>query len=391
MLTSALVLAMVLGQAEVKPAAPEPVRAAVESPRDVSAMLAPIVAKHKVPGMAVAVVLDGRIVASGASGVRAMGSPETVTTRDLWHLGSCTKAMTATLAGVMVEKGEIAWETTLGEVFPEIEMKEAWKKVTLRQLTTNRSGAPTGLEKDGLWGRLWRFKGTATEARLELLKGVVKWEPDAAPGTKFIYSNAGFAMAGAMLERNAGKSWETLLTERVLAPLGLTSVGFGAPGTAEKVDQPRGHRGGKAVPPGKDADNPVAIGPAGTAHMTIEDWAKFAMAHAEGDRATKPILGAKTWALLHEAYPASGTADKDEYAGGWGVTTRPWAKGKGAGDTGRVLTHSGSNTMWHCVAWVAPERRFAVVVTCNQGDGQAGQATDAAAGAMIGEFLKAGR
>jgi CubicO group peptidase (beta-lactamase class C family) len=396
MLTTALFLSLLLAQ----PGTPAPTAtlpaptATADAPRDIGDLLAPILKKHKVPGMAAAVVLDGKIVAIGATGLRELGKPDAVTVGDLWHLGSCTKAMTATLAAVMVEKGEITWETTLGETFPEIAMKDAWKPVTLRQLTTNRSGAPGGLDKDGLWGKLWSFKGTPTEARLALLTGVVANEPDAAPGSKFIYSNGAFAMAGAMLERKSGKGWEELITERLFKPLGITTAGFGAPGDAKTITQPRGHRGGKAMPPGPahtGADNPVAIGPAGIAHMSIADWARFVMAHADGERPVDQgstlLLKPDAFKFLHEPYPATDAADKERYAGGWMVSTRPWAKGAQDRDTGRVLTHGGSNTLWHCVTWVAPERRFAVVVACNQGDGEATKANDAAAWAMIQEFL----
>lgn len=396
-----MLLALLLAQPQATPSAstpptPAPVAPSVSEPRDISALIEPILKKHAVPGIAAAAVLDGKIVAIGVAGVREIGKPEAATTNDLWHLGSCTKAMTATLAAVMIESGELSWETTLGEVFPEIPMKGAWKSVTLRQLLTNRSGAPAGLDKDGLWAKLWTFEGTPVDARLKLLAGVVAHDPQAAPGSKFIYSNAGFAMAGAMLERKAGMSWEELITKRLFKPVGITTAGFGSPGDAKSLSQPRGHRGGKAIQPGKNADNPVAIGPAGIVHMTIADWARFALLHAEsrapeplaGVSPARPLLPASAWAKLHEPYPAATEKDKDIYAAGWLVATRPWAKGSGPTDTGRVLTHGGSNTMWHCVTWVAPERRFAIVIACNQGDGDAPKALDAVAAALIQDLLK---
>ena len=399
MLTPALLAALLITQAGGVPSLPEPrelptLAPSCEPPKDISNQLASTIKKHEIPGMAAAVIRDDWLVALGAAGVRELGKPEAVQTTDLWHLGSCTKAMTSTLAAIMIEKGELSWETTLGDVFPELAMKEAWKPVTLRQLTTNRSGAPSGLDKDGLWGTLWSFKGSPAEARLALLAGVVAHEPAAAPGSKFIYSNAGFAIAGTMLERKSGKPWEELMTERLFKPLHITTAGFGAPGDAKAVSQPRGHRNGKAIQPGPahtGADNPVAIGPAGIVHMSIADWARFVAVHAEGERDLKrnppPLLKPDAFKFLHEPYPAANDKDKDQYAAGWMVTSRPWAKGDGKNDTGRVLTHGGSNTMWHCVAWVAPERRFAVVVACNRGDGEATKANDAAVWAMIQEFL----
>lgn len=359
-------------------------------PRDVSATLAPIVEKTKIPGMAAAIIRDGKLYAVGASGVRALGRLEKVTIEDKWHLGSCTKAMTATLAGVMVEEGELAktkridWETRVVDIFPKVATKPGWKTCTLEMLLKNRGGVPTDLNKDGLWGRLWNVKGGAVDARRELLNGVLSWEPSHAPGTAYEYSNGGFAIAGLMVETRAGKPWEELMTARIFKPLGITSAGFGAPGTPDRYDQPCGHAKGKVIKPGAGSDNPVAISPAARVHMTISDWAKFVGAHAAGESAIeskddKRLLKPETFKKLHT--PAEDPGVK--YAMGWVVTSRPWAKGKAAGDTGRVLQHNGSNTMWYCSAWVAPERQFAVIVACNQGDGEALSACDQAAAALI--------
>ncbi|MEK6703627.1 MAG: serine hydrolase domain-containing protein [Planctomycetota bacterium] len=352
-------------------------------PKDVSGALAKIVETSKIPGMAAAIYKDGAVTTTGAAGLRALGREEKVTIQDKWHLGSCTKAMTATLAGVLVEQGVVTWETTLEGAFARIDMKPAWKPCTLDMLLHNRGGVPGDLNKDGLWGRLWSTKAGPRDARQDLLRTVLSWEPASAPGTKYEYANGGFTIAGAMLERFADKPWEELVQSQVFTPLGITSAGFGAPGTPGKFDQPCGHVKGKAIGPGPGSDNPAAIGPAGTVHMTISDWARFVGAHAAGEstpgKDDKRILKPETFKKLHTAAPDP----KTQYAMGWLVTTRPWAKGVGKGDTGRVLNHNGSNTMWYCVAWVAPERDFAVVVACNQGDGDAAKACDQAAATLI--------
>src|SRR5438093_1398063 len=126
--------------------------------------------------------------------------------------------------------------------------------VTLHQLLTKRGGAPGALEKDPLWLKLWQHKGTPTSARRLLLEGVTSKPPEAPPGTKFIYSNAGYSIAGYMAEKVTGKSWEDLMREKIFRPLGMTTAGFGAPGTRAKNDQPRGHQAnGTPVEPGSTA------------------------------------------------------------------------------------------------------------------------------------------
>src|SRR5262245_13058490 len=93
---------------------------AADAPRDVTAVLAPIRAKHDLPAMAGAIVAAGEVAAIGVDGVRERGKPEKATTGDLWHLGSCTKAMTATLCAELVEDKKLSWTTTVGDVFGDV-------------------------------------------------------------------------------------------------------------------------------------------------------------------------------------------------------------------------------------------------------------------------------
>src|SRR6185295_300556 len=136
---------------------------------------------------------------------------------------------------------------------------------------------------------------------------------------------------------------------------------------------------GKPVEPGPGADNPVAIGPAGIVHCTIGDWAKFISLHLLGARGEQGPIKFKpdTFTKLHTPGPGEGTA----YAMGWGVAKRQWAKSQGG--TGTALSHSGSNTMWFCTVWIAPEKDFAVLVACNQGGDKAAKACDDAVMALI--------
>jgi CubicO group peptidase (beta-lactamase class C family) len=340
---------------------PFTVRAVTGPAKDVSALLAPIIQKHDVPGMAAAVVRNGEIVALGVAGIRTRGKPDKIATADRFHIGSDTKAMTAMLCGILVDEGKLKWDQTLGQTFPELKksMNPQYQAVTLEQLLTQRGGAPGELEKDDLWGKLWQYKGTPTGARRLLLLGVTSQPPEAPPGTKFIYSNAGFSIAGHMAEKVTGKSWEDLMREKIFRPLGMTTAGFGAPGMRAKNDQPRGHKAdGSPVEPGPEADNPVAIGPAGIVHCSIGDWAKFVAANLPS--AKTKLVKPETLEKLHA--PALG---EPKYAMGWIIAdNQPWAGGP-------ALTHAGSNTMWFAVAWLAPKKDFAVVVACNQANAEA--------------------
>jgi CubicO group peptidase (beta-lactamase class C family) len=353
---------------------------------DVGRALETIAAKHKIPAIAAVAIRGDQIIGSGVAGLRKVRSTERLTLDDQFHLGSDTKAMTATLAGLLVEEGKLKWTTTLGDVFGDTvkTMAPAWKSVTLDQLLSHRAGMPPNTDP-AQRQRAFRSAPVA-ELRREFVADVLSHPPEYPPGSKFEYSNTGFIVLGAIIEKITGQMCDDVMQERVFKPLAITTAGFGAPGTAGKIDQPWGHReDGTPINPGSpNADNPAIYGPAGTSHMTMGDWSKFVGLHLRGDPSNPQraltLLKAETIEHLHAADGGQG------YMGGWGVLTRSWAKGKSAGATGKVLTHAGSNTMWFCAAWVAPEIDFAVLVACNQGGDAATKACDEAAGAMIREF-----
>jgi CubicO group peptidase (beta-lactamase class C family) len=356
------------------------------APANLDATLAPIIARHKIPGMAALVLRGDQIAAAGVAGVRKAGSPERITLEDKFHLGSDTKAMTATLLGLLVDEGKVQWTTTLGELFGDSikDLHPDWKNVTLQQVLAHRAGLPRDV---GVLKRaaLARSQKTLPEQRLEALISVLSQKPESTPGEKYSYANVGYILLGAVVEKIGGRPWEALMQERLFRPLGIVSGGFGPPSASGTLQQPWGHDA-KGKPAAADMDNPAFCGPAGTAHMTISDWSKFISLHLRGDHANPhaeaKLLKASTFAALHTPSPG------EEYMGGWIVTKRPWSKGPRAEDVGRALTHSGSNTVWFCTVWLAPEIDLAVLVVCNQGGDEATRACDDAAGALIGKFLR---
>lgn len=353
--------------------------------RDLKSLIEPIRVSNHAPGVACAVVVSNRLVGIGVTGTRlwdAVDAP--IGIDDIWHHGSLTKSMTATLAAMLVEEGKIQWSTTLADVFPDWapRMDPAWKAVTLEQLCSHRSGAPEDLNSNGIWSQLWVFRGTPVRARRLLLELLTVLPPHHPPGTVYEYSNAGFALAGAMLEKTLQTPWESLMTDRLFARLGMATGGFGVPATPRMLNQPWGHVFVNGLPqgvePGTSADNPTAIGPAATVHCSVLDLARYAQFHLAGEQGDTPWLSHKSFVKLHADVASQG------YALGWIVTRRSWADGV-------ALTHSGSNTQWLSSIWLAPARQFAVIALTNVGDANGGNTastlTDQIAATMIRTFL----
>src|SRR5439155_25922003 len=100
--------------------------------------------KNDLPALAVVVVKEGRICDRAATGVRKRGDPARVTTNDVFHIGSCTKSMTATLTAMLIEDGKLRWDTAIADLFPELKgkMNKQYEAVTVEQLLTHRGGVP---------------------------------------------------------------------------------------------------------------------------------------------------------------------------------------------------------------------------------------------------------
>ena len=111
---------------------------------DLASDLAPVREEFKLPAIGVAVIVEGRLRALGVVGVRKDGSEVRAEPNDPFHLGSCTKAMTASLIGLLVQQGKLTWETPMGEYLPELKerMHPDYREVTLVHLLSHRAGVP---------------------------------------------------------------------------------------------------------------------------------------------------------------------------------------------------------------------------------------------------------
>jgi len=329
----------------------------------VTSALKPIREKSDVPAVAAAVVTSAGIQFVGAVGVRKRGTEIPVMLDERWHLGSDTKAMTSTLIAKLVEQGKLKWDITMAEVFPDLaaQMNPEFQKVTLLHLLSHRAGLPPNLN-------LGKYVGDDVVAlRLRAVREELARKPQSPPGSKYVYSNLGYIIAGAVVEKVTGKSWEDLMRSEIFEPLKMESAGFGGTGTPGKIDQPWPHTadGKPTAENGPAMDNLPVMGTAGRVHCTIQDWAKFIQDQLRGARGESALLKPEAYQKLH-SQPFGG-----DYALGWLVAERGWGGGK-------VLNHAGDNTMNFANVWIAPKRDFAIIACVNQSGKAAFTATDEA-------------
>lgn len=336
------------------------------------ALLTPYLGTYGLPAIAAAVVKEGNIVAAGAVGTRRAGAPIPVTVNDRFHLGSDTKGMTALLAAIFVESDKLRWEATPADVFPELAstMDAGLRRVSLVQLLSHTSGIPSDDERFvDLMQKAMFQEGNLDALRYWLVKEWSRQPLAAEPGTKFAYANLNYVIVGAMIERVSGKTWDELITERIFAPLGLRTAGLGPQASLGRIDAPLGHvlvdGQAKAVLTGPNSDNPLVVGPAGIAHMSVLDFARWAGWNAgEGKRGPR-LVRAETLKKLHTPVisftipnPATGTPTSGRYAMGWGEARVVWAPEP-------LITHAGSNNMNLAQIWIDPRRDFAIVALTN--------------------------
>jgi len=334
---------------------------------------------YDLPALGAAVFTRDSILGLAVVGVRRIGNTTPATASDLFHIGSDTKAMTAGLLGLLVDRGKLRWESRLDEVFPELKpsMRPEYRDLTVRELLTHRSGLvpnPTVSFIDAT------PHATPRAQREAFMRWIVQ-QPLATPRGSYAYANSNYIIAGAISERLFNGDYEHLLIAELLAPLGITTAGFGAPGRANVVDQPWGHSIGwlglrRAVPPSPGADNPPVFGSAGGLHLSLSDWSLWCQVVIRAARGEQSPWSPATGRAL--VTPLAGDTSAFATAYGWGVGRRTWA-----GPTGRVLSHKGSNGRWYAVAWLAPDADFGLLVVTNQGGDKAARGTDAAAAGII--------
>ena len=359
-----------------------------------NAMLAPSLARYALPALAAAIVKEGQVVAVGAVGTRKAGVSIPVTVNDRFHLGSDTKAMTALLAAMFVEEGKLRWDATVAEVFPELadKMDPGLRRVTLVQLLSHTSGIPSDNDSFGdLLAKAMIQDGNLDELRYWLVQ---QWslQPLASePGTKFAYANMNYIIVGAMVERVGGKTWEELITERIFTPLSLHTAGLGPQATLGKIDAPLGHiiLGGKTKSflAGPNGDNPLIIGPAGNAHMSVLDFARWAGWNAGGGKRGPQLVRPETLKKLHTPVismperkdTAPGTPARGRYALGWGELTMDWAPEP-------LLFHGGSNQKNLAHIWFEPSLDFAMVLVTNISGAKADEALFTLASELYRQF-----
>ncbi len=344
-----------------KPAAPPP---------GFDAYVATVLKTFTVPGVAVAIVKDGKVVLARGYGVRRLGDPTPVDAQTQFGIASNTKIFTATALAILVEEGKVEWDAPVIRYLPWFAMHDPFvtRELTVRDLLVHRSGLGLGAG-DLLW---WP---PSTYDRKEIARRLRYITPATSFRSAYAYDNVLYLVAGEVIETVSGQTWEQFVRTRILARVGMTH---------SDVDHSAAGRPGNVATPHAEVNDtvrPVApflsdnTNPAGGIVSGAEDMAKWVMVQldsgrtADGSRLFSPASARQLWREVTPTPiydPPPGLPHLQPRMNGYalGLETKDY-RGK------LLLTHTGGLPGYLSRVAMIPELRLGVVVLTNQESGAA--------------------
>jgi CubicO group peptidase (beta-lactamase class C family) len=318
----------------------------------VSAALQRAVEGFQVPGAGVVVVHQGKVVLTETAGSAEFGSRRPVDANTVFPIGSNAKAFTATLLAMLVAEGKIKWDDKVTQHLPAVRFSDPYRTehATVRDLL----GMRLGIASDVLW------LGTNIEKK-DVLARLPLISPSTGFRENFVYSNVSYLLAGEIIERHMGLSWDEAIKKRIFQPLGMTSSST----TREALMRAKNSVSSHVLHEGKVhvVAHPEfkAVAPSGSINSSLVDmgkWLQFLLSGKDADG--KQLLAPE---LLNEMIsPQIVMGGSATYGMGWRMY--PTYRGKAS----RWATHDGSTLGALTRAAVFPKEQIGVVVLANRAD-----------------------
>jgi CubicO group peptidase (beta-lactamase class C family) len=359
-------------------AAPLPTGAQTGLPADLDAVVERTRKTFDVPGIAVAVVKDGRVVYAKGFGVRRVGDPAPVGPDTLFGIASNTKAFTTAAIAMLAEEGKLAWDDRVVDRLPGFRLYDPYvsQELTIRDLVTHRSGLGLGS------GDLLVFP-TTNYTRDEIVHRIRFLKPASSFRSKYAYDNLLYLVAGEIVQRVTGKTWDEFVTERIFEPVGMTRSSTTAKAlfAGGDVATPHSRVDGEVRP--IVPDNIDNAAPAASINSSVADLAKWMIVQldagvlrdAEGKErgrlfsaaSSREMWSPQTILPISDPPPpiAATRPNFATYGLGWFLSDYRGRK---------VASHTGGLAGYLSKVTLVPELKLGVVVLTNQEEGGAFQA-----------------
>jgi CubicO group peptidase (beta-lactamase class C family) len=328
------------------------------------------------PGMAIAIVENGKTVLAKGYGVRKIGGTEQVDADTIFMTGSTGKAVTVAALATLVDAGKLKWDDKVVDRLPGFQMYDSWvtREMTVRDLLVHRSGL-------GLGAGDLMFVPRSNRTRAQMLQGLKHIKPATSFRSGYAYDNILYTVAGALIEAVSGQSYESYVRDHVYKPAGLLTATSDEPSRLATVNRayPHGRINGPVRGLGDQQllDETDQLGaastPAGLLAMSANDlakWLTIQLSHGktpDGGRLFSEASSATMWdpqVIEPNSPPPPGfEATKSNfktYALGWEVSDYAGAK---------IISHSGGVFGFITMVVLIPEKNVGFAITMNAEEG----------------------
>jgi CubicO group peptidase (beta-lactamase class C family) len=341
-------------------------------PADLDAYVARDMKAFDVPGIAVAIVKDGKVVLAKGYGVRKLGEATPVDENTLFGIGSNTKAFTSAALASLVDAGKISWDDKVYERLKGFQMYDPYvsHEMTIRDLLTHRSGMGLG-EGDLL------FWPHTTYTRDDIIYRLRFMKPASSFRSRFAYDNLMYIAAGQIIPAVTGKPWEEYVREKILQPLGMTTsnLSTNAFKPSDNYASPHSKLDGKLqVVPFMDLDNAAPAGAINSSVTEMSKWVMLQLSHGKFPGSEQRLFSEAQSREMWTGQTLLPIGDEGEsplaalrpkfaaYALGWGVQDYHGRK---------LVGHSGGVSGFVTRVMLVPEENLGVLVFTNAESGAA--------------------
>ncbi len=342
----------------------------VAPPPDFDAYVQSVMERFEVPGLAVAIVKDGRVVLAKGYGVRALGSSDAVDGQTLFGIASNTKAFTGTALGILVEEGKLEWDAPVVRYLPSFQMYDPWvtRHITVRDLLVHRSGLGLGAGDLMFWP-------PTDFTRPELVERLRYIPPATSFRSAYAYDNVLYPVAGEVIAAVSGQSWEEFIAARIFGPVGMdgSDVRLAHPDSVPNAAMTHARVEGvvRAVTPYLGD----AVNPAGGIFSNAEDMARWVIVQLDSGRVAgrDPAFGPAVTREVWKPVTPTPFGDPPPELEPLRHHFQFYALGLGVRDyRGELmLTHTGGLPGYLSQVSFMPDQKLGVVVLTNQESGEA--------------------
>lgn len=322
-----------------------------------------------VPGIAVAVVKDDQVIHVKGYGVRSLNTKQKVDENTLFGIASNSKAFTAAALGILIDDKKLSWDDKVIDYIPEFRLYNPYvtEEFTIRDLLTHRSGLGLGA------GDLMIWPGKNNFTTKDIIHNMRYLKPVSSFRTKYDYDNLLYIVAGEVVARVSGMSWENFIESRIMQPLDMTrsAASYHRLKDTSNVIDPHAPVNGVVRVVNRDLNNPFNA--AGGINSNLTDMCKWIMMQMNdgkyGEGLTKQLFSKEVhrdmWAVQTNIPVGDSTTYNTHFAGyglGWALSD---VKGY------KQVSHSGALAGIYTQVTLIPEMKLGIIVLTNQQSGAA--------------------